>query len=255
MDDDWDNVTTQKSGGRWSPAEPMIRMTARFIQRRTGIDSYDVKRPTERVLDIGCGNGNHVMYFAEQGLSAAGIDISESAIDIARERANRRGLDVELETGSAETLQWTDDTFDLVVSDGVLDHVSFIEAKHIVDEVQRVSTPNAYIFLSLRSTADSECGRGEQVEENTYVLQEGYEEGMIQHFFDRQHIAELLADYEIFDIEHIKHEYPTEFTIDKSHRQSSGGIKKQVTLADTAFDRQHARWWLAAERTVDQTTK
>jgi 2-polyprenyl-3-methyl-5-hydroxy-6-metoxy-1,4-benzoquinol methylase len=224
-------------------------MTARFIQRRTGIDSYDVKRPTERVLDIGCGNGNHVMYFAEQGLSAAGIDISQSAIDIARERANRRGLDVELETGSAETLQWTDDTFDLVVSDGVLDHVSFIEAKRIVDEVQCVSTPNAYIFLSLRSTADSECGRGEQLEENTYVLQEGYEEGMIQHFFDRQHIAELLADYDIFDIEHIKREYPTEFTIDKSHRQSSGGIKNRLlSLTQPSTGNTPAGGWPQSER-------
>jgi len=227
MGNDWDNVTTQK-GGRWSPAEPMIRMTARFIQRRTGIDSYDVKRPIERVMDIGSGIGNHVMYFAEQGLSAAGIDISESAIDIARERAKQRGLDVELEIGSAERLPWTDDTFDLVVSDGVLDHVRFTEAKRIIKEVQRVSTPNAYIFLSLRSTIDSECGRGERVEENTYVLDDGYEEGMLQHFFDRQHIAELLGDYEIFDIEHIKREYPTEFTLDKSHRQSSEGIKNRL---------------------------
>lgn len=233
----------------------MIRMTSRFIQRRTGIDSYDVRRPIERVLDIGSGIGNHVMYFAEQGLSAAGIDISESAIDIARKRADRRGVDVEYETGSAETLPWTDDTFDLVVSDGVLDHVRFTEAKRIIEEIKRVSAPNAYIFLSLRSTTDSECGRGERVEENTYVMQEGYEQGMLQHYFDRQHIAELLADYEIFDIEHIKREYPTEFTLDKSHRQSSEGIKKQVTLADTTFDRQYARWWLAAERTGNQTMK
>jgi len=252
MDHDWNDVTTQKSGGRWFPAEPMIRMTARFIQRKTGIDNYEIKRKTKRALDIGCGNGNHAMFFANQGISAAGIDISENAVNIARKRAENHGLDADFETGNAEMLPWDDNTFDLVVSDGVLDHVRFAEAKRIIKEARRVSTPDAYLFLSLRSTADSECGRGQKVEENTYVLEEGYEEGMLQHFFDQKHITELLADYKIFDIEHIKREYPTEFTIDKSYLQSSEGMKTQVDVTDTTFDRQHSRWWLAAEHTGNQ---
>jgi cyclopropane fatty-acyl-phospholipid synthase-like methyltransferase len=248
MDDDWDDVTTQKSGGQWYPAEPMIRLTARFIQRRTGIDSYDVERPTNHVLDIGCGNGNHALFFAEQGLSAAGVDVSESAIELARQRATGRGLDIDFEVGDAADTSWADDTFDLVVSDGVLDHVSFSEAKSILAEIRRVSTPDAYIFLSLRSTADSEFRRGEEVEENTYVLQEGYEKGMLQHFFDRSSIEELLAGYEIFDIEHLKREYPADFSVDKAYLQSSEGLKKQIDLQDADFSRQYARWWLAAGR-------
>ncbi|ACV47578.1 MULTISPECIES: class I SAM-dependent methyltransferase [Halomicrobium] len=249
MDDDWDDITTQKSGGQWYPAEPMVRLTARFIQRRTGIDSYDVKRPTDRVLDVGCGNGSHVLFFAEQGLSAAGVDISKPAIELGRQRAAETGLDVDFKTGDAADLSWGSETFDLVVSDGVLDHVSFSEAKSILAEIQRVSTPDAYIFLSLRSTADSECGRGEEVEENTYILKEGYEKGMLQHFFDRRSIEELLEGYEIFDIEHLKREYPADFSVDKSHLQSSEGLKKQIDLRDTDFSRQHARWWIAARRT------
>jgi cyclopropane fatty-acyl-phospholipid synthase-like methyltransferase len=249
MDDDWSDVTTQKSGGQWYPAEPMVRLTARFIQRRTGIDSYDLERPTERVLDVGCGNGNHVLFFAEQGLSATGVDISESAIELGRQRAAETGLDVDFKIGDAADLSWGSETFDLVVSDGVLDHVSFSEAKSILAEIRRVSTPDAYIFLSLRSTADSECGRGEKVKENTYILKQGYEKGMLQHFFDRRSIEELLDGYEIFDIEHLKREYPADFSFDKSYLQSSEGLKKQIDLQDAEFSRQHARWWIAAGRT------
>jgi cyclopropane fatty-acyl-phospholipid synthase-like methyltransferase len=248
MDNDWDDVTVQKSGGQWYPAEPMIRLTARFIQRRVGIDSYDVKRPTNRVLDVGCGNGNHVLFFAEQGFSTAGVDVSKSAIELARQRATERGLDVDLEVGDAADLPWESEMFDLVVSDGVLDHVSFSQAKSILAEIQRVSTPGAYLFLSLRSAADSEWGRGEKVEENTYILQEGYEKGMLQHFFDRRSIKELLDGYEIFDIEHLKREYPTNFSVDKAYLQSSEGIKDQIELEDAEFSQQYARWWIAAGR-------
>jgi SAM-dependent methyltransferase len=139
------------------------------------------------------------------------------------------------------------ETFDLVVSDGVLDHVRFSEAKSILAEIRRVSTPDGYLFVSLRSTADSECGRGEQVGENTYILNDGYEKGMLQHFFDRRSIDELLDGYEIFDVEHLKREFPAGFGVDKSYLQSSEGMKKQIELQDAEFSLQHARWWIAAK--------
>jgi len=234
-------------GGRWYPTEPMVRLTARFIQRRIGIDSYDVKRSVNRVLDVGCGIGNHAVYFAQQGLAVTGVDISESAIEIGRKRTAEAGLDVEFIIGDAADLSGLG-RFDLVVSDGVLDHVKFSKAKEILNEIQLVSTSDAYMFLSLRSTADSECGRGEKVGENTYVLEEGYEQGMLQHFFDRRSIEELLEGWEIFDIEHLKREYPSDFSVDKSYLQSSGGMETQINLQDAEFSLQHARWWIAARQ-------
>src|SRR5512133_1201895 len=44
-----------------------------------------------RVLDVGCGTGEHVLLAAGLGLEATGIDVAAAAVERAREKANRRG--------------------------------------------------------------------------------------------------------------------------------------------------------------------
>ena len=39
------------------------------------------------LLDVGCGPGRHAYYFAQRGIKVHGIDISQTFIDIAKERA------------------------------------------------------------------------------------------------------------------------------------------------------------------------
>ena len=62
-----------------------------------------------RVLDIGCGTGEHALMAAELGLDATGIDFSPRAIRLAEQKAEERGLDARfsvadaLEIGSSST--------------------------------------------------------------------------------------------------------------------------------------------------------
>lgn len=49
--------------------------------------------PPGRSLDLGCGEGGDVLWLAERGWDAMGIDISPTAIDRAQARAARHGLD------------------------------------------------------------------------------------------------------------------------------------------------------------------
>jgi SAM-dependent methyltransferase len=74
---------------------------------RGGPPPWDIGRPqkefvelvkrgeiTGSVLDIGCGTGEHALFFASEGYSVWGIDSTPLAIDKAREKAARRGLQV-----------------------------------------------------------------------------------------------------------------------------------------------------------------
>jgi len=66
----------------------------------------------ERVLDIGCGEGNHLLYLGSLGLDINGIDASPYMISRARERLGDRCT---LKTGVAEDLPFDDNEFDLAV--------------------------------------------------------------------------------------------------------------------------------------------
>ncbi|MBN1692136.1 MAG: class I SAM-dependent methyltransferase [Dehalococcoidales bacterium] len=249
MEEKWNKFYSEGVGWRWYPDEGIVKFTARYLQQRVGIDTYDKKRKVKRILDAGCGNGVYVVFFAEQGFDTYGIDISEEAIEIATENIARKGLKAHLGVGDLKKLPFESRYFDVAVSYGVLDHVLFTEAKEIMSEIWRVMDNGGYIYITLRSTEDAECGRGEEVANNTYVLQEGYEKGIIQHFFDLAEIKGLLKDFNVFDIELHEESFPDIFTVDKAFTQSSKGVKRHLDLSNPVnLGLKYARWHIAAEK-------
>jgi len=187
----WDAVYNQRFMTMWYPNEDIIRFCALLIQKKLTHDRYEVKRKVERVLDLGCGNGRHAMYFASQGFKAAGVDISEQAITWAKDWANREHLDVDFRVSDIVDLPYEPATFDVVVSHGVLDHVTSEVAQRAVQEVHRVLKPGGLFYCDLRSIEDYEYGAGRPTGHNEFILDGGYERGLTQHFFDKEEVDRL----------------------------------------------------------------
>jgi SAM-dependent methyltransferase len=187
----WDKVYSQGFMTMWYPNEDIVRFCARLIRKRLTHDTYEVKRQVETVLDLGCGNGRHAMYFAREGLKASGIDVSQQAIDWAIDWAKREGHDVDFRVGDMGALPYADDTFDAVVSHGVLDHVPSELAQAAVKEVRRTLKKGGLFYCDLRCADDFEYGIGTEVAANTFRLDHGYEQGLVQHFFTLEEIKAL----------------------------------------------------------------
>ena len=68
--------------------------------------------PGERVLDIGCGTGNHLLMFNKLGLNVSGVDASPHMMQEARSRLGHRST---IKEGMAEDLPFDDNEFDLAV--------------------------------------------------------------------------------------------------------------------------------------------
>lgn len=90
----------------------------------------------QRVLEIGVGLGADHQRFAEAGATLYGIDLTERAVAHTRQRLQAFGLQSTVAVGDAEDLDFTDETFDLVYSWGVLHHSPDTPAA--VAEVHRV---------------------------------------------------------------------------------------------------------------------
>jgi SAM-dependent methyltransferase len=187
----WDKVYEEKFMTMWYPNENIIRFCARLIQKQLTRDKFEVKRRVERVLDLGCGNGRHAIYFAKQGLQASGIDVSARAIEWAQDWSKSEGLEVDFRVGDIAELPYEDNYFDVVVSHGVLDHVKKETARRAAEEVHRVLNPNGLFYCDLRSVEDYEYGDGDEVAPNTFIVSEGFEKGLVQHFFTMDEIQAL----------------------------------------------------------------
>jgi ubiquinone/menaquinone biosynthesis C-methylase UbiE len=241
----WEGVYQSEFNGTWYPAENIIKFCARYMKRRIGIDSWHTKKNVNRILDAGCGVGRHVKFFQEQGLNTWGIDISTQAVKIGNKWLKNNGLKPKLKTASVTKLPFKDDFFDVVICHETLDHITPNEA---IKEIKRVCKSDGYIYLSFRATSDSEFHRGKKTGNNTFVLEKGYEKGLIQHYFDQKEIANLLNKLKIFDVTLIEEKYPKQYGIDKAFLQSSEEYKKYFDLnkkLDTSM--RYARWHVIAE--------
>jgi ubiquinone/menaquinone biosynthesis C-methylase UbiE len=61
---------------------------------------------SKRILDIGCGTGRHAVELAKRGYTVTGVDLSESQLQRAREKAAEAGVAIQWEQGDARSLKF-----------------------------------------------------------------------------------------------------------------------------------------------------
>lgn len=93
-----------------------------------GTPPWDIRRPQPRfaklelggrVIDVGCGTGEHTLLAAARGADALGIDIAAGAIVKAGEKARERGIDARFEVLDAFDLPSLGERFDVALDSGV----------------------------------------------------------------------------------------------------------------------------------------
>jgi len=105
------------------------------------------------VLDAGGAAGRYAVWLAERGYDVTLTDVSETQLDIAREKVAEHGVGdrVRVEYGDLRDLPFADGTFDVVLAlGGPLSHVIDQEEREAaVRELHRVATPGAPAFVSV----------------------------------------------------------------------------------------------------------
>jgi ubiquinone/menaquinone biosynthesis C-methylase UbiE len=120
-----------KYDGRWRPvAEEM----ARHYRLKAG----------DRILDVGCGKAFllHELTQVRPGVEVAGVDISEYAIEHAKEEVKAF-----LRPGHARKLPYDDNSFDFVLSLNTLHNLEIYDLFSAIKEIERVGRRNKYIVV------------------------------------------------------------------------------------------------------------
>ncbi len=121
-----------------------------FEQMYQGQAPWDIPRPQKAVieaaeageiqgsvLDVGCGTGENVMYLAEKGHEAWGLDFVPAAIGRARTKADKRGLKATFVVGNALKLTELGRQFDTIIDCGLFHTFSDDERPKFVEELSK----------------------------------------------------------------------------------------------------------------------
>jgi ubiquinone/menaquinone biosynthesis C-methylase UbiE len=112
-----------------------------YLPRLVDFSSYRGKR----LLEVGCGAGIDLVRFARAGVHVTGIDLSTTAIELARKNLEQNGLNADLRVMNGETMQFPDDSFDVVYAHGVLQYTANVEK--MVAELHRVLKPGGELIV------------------------------------------------------------------------------------------------------------
>ena len=102
--------------------DPLYRWIGSLLRLQAG----------KRLLDVACGPGWMLFEAMQRGLQAEGLDLSPTAVELARQHAP--GARVVL--GDGEHLPWTEDSFDYVTCLGSLEH--YLQPLEGLNEIARV---------------------------------------------------------------------------------------------------------------------
>ncbi|MEO6794697.1 MAG: class I SAM-dependent methyltransferase [Mycobacterium sp.] len=122
----------------WSIGEPQPELATLIAEGKFHGD----------ILDVGCGEAAVSLYLAEQGHTTVGIDLSPTAIDLARREAARRGLtNATFEVADISTFSGYDGRFGTIV-DSTLFHSIPVEAREGYQQsIVRAAAPGASYFV------------------------------------------------------------------------------------------------------------
>ena len=110
-----------------------------------------------RFLDVGCGTGENALHIASLGLRVLGVDVAETALSIAREKAAARGVDVEFAVGDALELGRLHRAFDTVFDCGLFHTFDLDERRDYVASLAFVTVRGANLYVLCFSDAETDA--------------------------------------------------------------------------------------------------
>ncbi len=101
----------------------------------------------KKVLEIGHGPGFDALTLLKNGANYTGIDITPENVVRTKQHLKFFGFEPDVSAGDAESLSFTDKSFDIVYSNGVLHHTPNIERSFA--EAARVLKPGGDFYVIL----------------------------------------------------------------------------------------------------------
>jgi len=165
MEEQWENCfRSNQAVWGFEPAHAAVLANELFIANNI-----------KNILIPGFGYGRNAQLFTDSGIKVTGIEISETAIDVARQ--NFKG-EVEIIQGSVTEMPFNSTSYDGIFCHGLLYLLNVAQRLEMLNVCYNQLKPGGYMYFSVISKKASSYGNGKQIAPDTFVNAQG-----VQIFF------------------------------------------------------------------------
>lgn len=206
----WEAIAIQNIWEKYYSAMKRIPKNLREPVPYVVVDTVAFKKrfDVKTILDLGCGLGRHSVFLAKNGFDVVGVDISKSALMIAKKWICKERLEnVALLRANMTALPFKDSYFHMVISVSVIHHALKSDIEKAIAEIHRVLKKNGLLLTNLASKKDRRYGKGVMVEKDTFLLTEKFGKARfkeLHHFFTKSEVSKLLVRFTKVKIENLE---------------------------------------------------
>ncbi len=169
---------TEMLVGSGTPEDEWLDDTQAYRVRETHLELLGLASlRNQLILDAGCGPGTYGIMLAQKGNEVIGVEISPSAVQVAKQRASEKRVNFSAQVGDLEKLPFEDGYFDVCFVGWVLHHFPDINAA--VSELVRVLKPGGMIAMAEPNESNLAVRFSRFIEDlpllRRWVLREGWD--------------------------------------------------------------------------------
>ncbi|MFA7216632.1 MAG: class I SAM-dependent methyltransferase [Candidatus Paceibacterota bacterium] len=153
------------------PQADVLKFVKFIKKEKIDIENY-------KVLDLGSGTGRNSFYFAKLGADVSGVEISKTAIDLAKKQANDESLHIKyIKQSMGDLLPFEPNSFDLLLDVTSSNSLNEKEREVYLSETNRVLKKNGYFFTKALCKEGDENAKNllknfPGKEKDTYIMPE-----------------------------------------------------------------------------------
>ena len=177
-----------------------------FIEKQTmwGFEPSDssiltkdffLEKKVKDILIPGIGYGRNAKVFIENGINVTGIEISKTAIDLARQN----GVDISIYHGSVSDMPFDNKLYDGIFSYGLIHLLSSSEREKFIKDCYNQLKPKGYMIFTTISKDAPMYGRGKQLGKDYFEIMEGVK----MFFYDSDSIKQEFGEYGLIEVSEI----------------------------------------------------
>lgn len=165
------------------------------------VKDYFLENGVKNILIPGFGYGRNARVFLDSGINVTGIEVSKSAIKLAKKYINEN---TKIYHGSVCDMPYDNKKYDGIFCYSLIHLLNQNERKKLISDCYNQLSEDRYMFFLAISKKAKTYGSGKFISKDRYELHKGVR----MYFYDEESVKKEFSKFGLIDIQEIEEDFP-----------------------------------------------